>query len=775
MSFAQFQRAIWLGLLLVAAACSPSTTAPPASALNHEKEPCLNGSTELDCKANAVIRQIDSNKDYPSSGTIDVQTGDMKAGATVKIDFAVLNTISVATASAFRINSLSLTAESDPGFQCFDGTGTIRCSDMDGKWKRVVPAGAQANGTVDKETFRIQYTQKIADDKTIHNAKLCIDATGDPAFPYAPPVCIKFGTISGKPKILVPAEVKFGYVKAGKTSDPQVLQITNKGSAPLTISKMFLEGDKGFGVLLPKETAQHFGGSIQAFTVADLTIATGEHVDVMVTFAAIDEVKRTGVLHIFSNDLSVATSTDVKLEANSEVPCIKVLPPIVDFGAALIGNQVDRKITLQNCGSLTLSISNIAFKPGGSNLFALSFPNDTTPTVAKPVVLLQNKSLEFMGHYTPDQVSPLDPSTKNPTPDMADLIVTSNSEDKNVHLQGVCVKAICPEAKIVIKEGEEVVPQTNLHLSGEQSKGKGTASIAKYQWSIKNKPIGAAGLKFLPNDFSPAPNLLLNAAGPYTICLNVTDSTGLESNSCQETCSDVIVVPSDCLHVELLWHTPGDKDETDDFGADLDLHVAHSLAGGADTDCDGKPDPWFDASFDCFWFDGKPQWGSAAASVKDDPDLALDDTDGAGPENINLPQPQGTQVEPTQYPVGVHYWNDKGLGHSFATLRVYICGVLAVDYSQPTPEAAPGGGIELKALDMWYVGKINWPNKVAGGGTQEVLDTCYQTGNQCLFKKDPSNPKAGQMWQPKPKNNWCITPCYVSPNAPTGGAVKCGN
>ena len=134
------------------------------------------------------------------------------------------------------------------------------------------------------------------------------------------------------------------------------------------------------------------------------------------------------------------------------------------------------------------------------------------------------------------------------------------------------------------------------------------------------------------------------------------------------------------------------------------------------------------------------------------------------------PKPEGTASDPHTYAIGVHYWNDHGFGHSWATVRVYVLGNLAAEYNQPEPNQPAGGGIEMKALDLWYVGKINWPNQ-AVGGTGPVMDTCYQSGDACIGKKSPSDPAGGKMWQVS--GSWCITPCYISGNAPTGSAF-CG-
>ncbi|MGM0576099.1 MAG: choice-of-anchor D domain-containing protein [Myxococcota bacterium] len=155
----------------------------------------------------------------------------------------------------------------------------------------------------------------------------------------------------------------------------------------------------------------------------------------------------------------------------------------------------------------------------------------------------------------------------------------------------------------------------------------------------------------------------------------------------------------DAIHVELTWDTPGDPDQTDHgpmAGSDLNLHFAHPSATGVDIDSDDVPDGWFDDTFDCFWFNNSPEWGSDDENADDDPSLDHDDTDGLGPENIVLPVPE----DGLTYRVGVHYWNDHGYGPSNATVRVYIYSSLVFELED----------VELVNHDFWEVATIDWPS-----------------------------------------------------------------
>jgi len=303
-----------------------------------------------------------------------------------------------------------------------------------------------------------------------------------------------------------------------------------------------------------------------------------------------------------------------------------------------------------------------------------------------------------------------------------------------------------PLAVIAVQEGDHVVPQTLLHLKGGAATVPGGVPIKAYKWMVQ-QPEGSYQL-FLPSDTVANPTFLPNAAGQYQFSLDVWNANGVKSSS--SAFFSVSVLPDNAIHVELLWDTPADPSATDigpNAGTDVDLHFAHPMAAGLDVDCDGAADPWFHQPFDTFWFNPKPGWGSADPAAGDDPTLDLDDTDGWGPENINLAGPEGTDTAPVAYSVGVHYWNDHEYGASWATVNVYLFGTLAVQLSK----------VEMQPRDMWYVGKINWPNQMAGAAGVPFTP-CYQSGSACLAKSKPKDPAAGKMWQGTGK--WCITPCY---------------
>ena len=375
--------------------------------------------------------------------------------------------------------------------------------------------------------------------------------------------------------------------------------------------------------------------------------------------------------------------------------CISVSPKQVKFGGKKIGELVTLPLTISSCGDAPLEVYGIDFTPDSSADFGLDLTLlGHEPTEDEPLVLSIGDSATINVVFIPGQENPTD-DNGNPIPDEGIIEIKNNTSSsvKEIDVNGFGAVVLCPTGVIQIAEGDEVIPQTVLHLYGDQSYAA-TGTIAKWAWSVE-QPLGSQSV-FIPSNSFPNPTFEGNVAGKYIFSLTVYDEQDV--SSCAPDTFEVVMIPDEAIHIELLWHTPEDPDETDegpDTGSDLDLHFTHPWAGGPDLDGDGEPDGWFDQPFDCFWFNAHPEWGDFDPSIDDNPGLDRDDTTGAGPENINLNLP-----EDVLYKVGVHYWNDHDYGTSYATVRVYIYSQLVFE----TPE------VKLVDSDMWEVCTVEWPS-----------------------------------------------------------------
>lgn len=350
-------------------------------------------------------------------------------------------------------------------------------------------------------------------------------------------------------------------------------------------------------------------------------------------------------------------------------PCAVVTPTSADFGAVALGQARSLTVTVLNCGEQSITLTRIAFVPGSNAAFTLAVAEPPLPLLLAP-----QATLTLRLQYSPTALSLVN-ADGTWDQDEAKLVIEANAATwAEVTLSGHALEQTCPHAIIMVPEGDEVVPQTVLHLIGSQSVAV-NGEISSYEWRVE-QPAGAMSV-FLPSSSVADPNFEMNVAGTYTFRLSVTDSMGVRSCIIAEYV--VRVVATAALHVELLWWTPGVAVGT--VGADLDLHFLHPA--GSD---------WFDTAHDTYWQSPPPNWGGNATHM---PSLDRDDTDGDGPENLNFVYPE----DGVRYCVGVHYWDDHGLGTSFATVRIYVYGVLRYEQSD----------VALDVNDLWEVTCFGWP------------------------------------------------------------------
>jgi hypothetical protein len=512
----------------------------------------------------------------------------------------------------------------------------------------------------------------------------------------APVVNIAIGTVAGFPRIQVnPTWVDFAQVSAGQ-QEVRKVNIFNTGDADLALTGFTATGSEYYTVSV--HGTDYAVGEATAAGVTfeeSLVIPAGEKTYFDVRFVPISADPASAILVLFSNDPVADGGSEVTLSGNETVPCLAVNPEKLSFGGKAIGETSTVPLELLSCGDAPVHITGLHFAEGSSPDFSVATDQlGQDVTAETPLVIPIGGSFQLPIAFQPNEINPIS-GEGSVLLDLATLIIENNTFDaeKKVEMDGAGAGYSCPTPIIKIDEGDEVIPQTVLHLTGDESYSA-QGAIVKWQWNVEG-PLGSVDV-FVPSYNFPNPTLTVNIAGIYKIQLTVFDELG--TPSCYPAVYEVVVVPDEALHVELLWHTPEDLDETDtgpEAGADLDLHFLHPYAAGPDLDGDGAPDGWFDIPWDCFWFNAHPNWGSFAPNINDDPGLDRDDTDGGGPENINLNVPENAT-----YRVGVHYWNEHGFGPSYATMRIYVYGQLVFEVAD----------VKLVGCDMWDVATIEWPS-----------------------------------------------------------------
>lgn len=221
---------------------------------------------------------------------------------------------------------------------------------------------------------------------------------------------------------------------------------------------------------------------------------------------------------------------------------------------------------------------------------------------------------------------------------------------------------MCPE----VVETAPLVP-TEITASAVDD-----GEIRSWAWRVAEVPPGSRPAPPSPAD-QPRTVFTPDLAGEYRLRLTVTDDDG-QTGECVTL---VRAISGDGLRVEVSWDTNG---------TDMDTHV---LRPGARA--------WFDGTDDCFYSncvardgEGILEWG-AAGVVDDNPRLDIDDTDGFGPENINVRRPV-----PGTYRVGVHAY--RGFGR--VTVRIY-CG------GSTTMPRQTFGPVAIDGTRLWRVADVD--------------------------------------------------------------------
>ncbi|MCO4762487.1 MAG: hypothetical protein KC502_13330 [Myxococcales bacterium] len=676
--------------LLLTAACGSTGNDANSSGADNSVQCAGQDQGKFGIECTAIIEVHDKVTKIAAQNTYGVDTGDL--GADGKKDWHL--EIRSTGNGGLKINKISLSytspspAETTPAFTCTDAGG-VDCAKA--AWATVLPSNAGGTPAVVNVSFRRQ------EDALKRDAVLRIETNAQ----NKSVVVIRFSTAAGSARISVkPDLMDFEFVEIGGEKIKEV-KVFNVGNSTLKIPSMdlsSLDADLFTVIVGGKE---YKGGKLVTFE-EPIAIKSNASISIKAIYRGKDDLPHNGTIILATNDASANDGGPgqraINVKVNSTGPCLLAKPAAVVFGGTAVGSKGLRPVVLESCGDMAVLVTDAAFAAPGAGEFGIdwaSVPGGAKPTAQKPLKIGINESVTVQLTYQPEGKNPVKDGL--PIADTAKLLFTSNIGKKKteVTLEGVAANADCPTGIITVQEGETVVPQTLLHIDGLQSFAPGAGGISKYAWEV-TQPKGSVAL-FQPNTSAPKVTFQPNVAGEYVFRLRVWGAAGKES--CFPAVKTVTVLPDEAIHVELLWNTPADKDQSDEgpaAGADLDLHFAHSYASVLDFDGDGANDPWFDAKYDCFWFNKSPEWGSYDPNVDDNPSLDRDDTDGAGPENLNLTLPEDTK----EYAVGVHYFNDNGWGSSVAEVRIYIYGQLQFQVTSKP----------IKTGDMWYVADIQWPS-----------------------------------------------------------------
>ena len=506
-------------------------------------------------------------------------------------------------------------------------------------------------------------------------------------------------TTVAPPQLAVDDRVAFASVDPGTRASKR-LEVRNAGDGPLTIERIQLNNGGPFTIR--KAIDQGTSGSSKdagqsgddspvpseddpVSSVEGMSLGGGESVDLRVYFEPTDTRPREAELVIESDAPNNSNATS-ELSGNLESPCLSLSAgQDIDFGKTTNGQTTT--VTVSNCRSRAgdLELGNVEVTDDAGGAFSVdssSLPGNLADGTS--YTLAGDERVNFVVEFAPtaDQ-------TYN-----GKLLLESNDPSRQqfrVDLRGEGTSDQCPTA---VAEGSitggngststnlNTRPLETVQLDASSSSDP-EGQVARYEWSLIDRPNDSTA-RLTPNSTVEQPKLFLDLAGKYIVELVVYDSEGIRSCG-QSARVEIRAVPNEDIHVQLVWSTPADGDPTDTSGADLDLHYLHP---------NGK---WNEGPWDIFWHNKTGDWG-APNDKSDDPSLDIDDTDGAGPENVNHDNPEMGKT----YSVGVYYYDDNGFGPSYATVRIYIDSQLKKEFQKKYLKST---------FDFWKVALVEWPSK----------------------------------------------------------------
>ena len=503
----------------------------------------------------------------------------------------------------------------------------------------------------------------------------------------------------------------FGRVAAQDIAT-QEITVTNIGIEPLTIDQILLNGSQDFTPLIDGRDPRRQPGVLEdPDNDGEPGLAPGATMTIVVQYAPLTEGSDRAELAIYSNDPN-RLEVIVVLTANGAAVCIDADPGALEFRSSLINRADTRPLTIQSCGGAPLVIDAFYLSEDTDQAFALDV--DSLPELPAELPAMIDGPPPGLGIRV--EFTPREARVYNGT-----LIIISNATNepsRRVSLLGRGVQNVCPQAQSAQDE-YTVVPLDVVTLDGSRSIDRDgpNARPVEFEWVIVDSPEGSTSQpyeRFFNNQqpanggehddrTTPTAQFFVDLAGTYVLHLRVRDNLGLGSIECDNPAVVVINArPEQALLVQLTWSTPLDPDGTDSLGTDLDLHLLRPTNPG---------EGWFTAPADCFYENPNPDWGQLD-NPADDPSLDIDDTNGSGPESISLDLPENTAVQGAPYLVGVHSYSqvdrqtDFNYGPSIATVRIYIDGELAWDFT----ENGEPGSREMQGADhFWDVAAIEWP------------------------------------------------------------------
>ena len=457
-----------------------------------------------------------------------------------------------------------------------------------------------------------------------------------------------------------PASIDFGAVPIGSQGRFPV-RLVNQGPVMLTFEGVVVSLPE-FGIELA-DTAK--GGSLPGQRVAP-----GTSLDLLATFTPTQLGRRQTVLTVNTRRLGMEISLSGE-GSDAGSPVLVAEPNPLDFGRIDVGGQTTAILTLSNGGAAPAILHDQVFSSSGSgrsggDIFSLN--------AILPITVPDGGSTQVtLGFSATQEGTFTDKLTFNPDtalPFEIDLFGTASSPAGDFSCQPAPVN-FGP----VQRGASSTVRVRCTVVGGSADLRSGRIEAGSNSFVLVTPPV--------PNRFTEGQfidmDLRFAAEGLPRV---VQGHLRLEYDNGSGPAVTRVelrgeVVPPDiqdtAIRVRLDWDTNN---------TDLDLHL---VAPGGRT---------FHNTLDCYFSNRTPDWG-VPSDARDNPFLDDDDTNGFGPETINL-----GRSGPAQYQVYIHYWADNGRGASTGQVEVFLGGQSVFTGSQ-----------RMRCTEEWHVGTVTWDGR----------------------------------------------------------------
>lgn len=462
------------------------------------------------------------------------------------------------------------------------------------------------------------------------------------------------------------------------------------GEVPVGMTKKMSTALKNLGVpvleITNYEVPRPFTlPSIKASLLGE-RIAPGTPMNMDVGFVSMEEGEVKGTLKVMSG----AMTAELKLRAVGvlvQVPVIVLEPMALDFGSVEVNTESKKMVTVRNEGNAPGVIERTTLANGGAYSIDPPAPFTVEPgqsvnvaVVFKPTT--QGRQADVMSFHVRGLQDPVDLSLNGQGASaLGEMLCTPSSVDF-----GRVERGSSQRRSVSCAARGGPVRLISATIAG----GDGYFSLVSATSARDLQPSEAAeiALAYAPEG--------LPMAHRATLTVTYRGSNGQATVDVPLT-GELIPPPPTVTAISVLlrWNSNN---------TDVDLHLVRP--GAMPFGMDGG---------DCFYARKAPDWG-VQGDLSDNPFLDVDDTNGFGPENINL-----TQTAPGVYRVMVHYFSDVFFGDSIATVEVYVGGMLAGTYNRT-----------LSCDDLWEVGVVNW-NGTSGTFNPTNTMTSRNGHGACLF------------------------------------------